>query len=177
MTDTAPRTTINTWFQPLASAPAPSMSDRLVRALEAHVAAEAQDLADCQKLAEQTSDAVVRMLVGMIVEDERRHHSLLGLMINRLHEELEFVPSTSPLPVPSDASSTHSEGAAEMASVLRALIRDEHEGARHVRHLARQDANLYDGLYALLLETIARDSEKHATILRYLLQRTENSRP
>ena len=29
------------------------------------------------------------------------------------------------------------------------------------------------GLYPLLLETIARDSEKHATILRYLLHRIE----
>jgi hypothetical protein len=32
---------------------------------------------------------------------------------------------------------------------------------------------VHDGLYTLLLETIARDSEKHATILRFLLTRLE----
>ena len=32
---------------------------------------------------------------------------------------------------------------------------------------------MYGGLYPLLLETIARDSEKHATILRYLLLEME----
>lgn len=47
-------------------------------------------------------------------------------------------------------------------------------GARHLRHLARQEPHLYDGLYPLLLETIAPDSEKHATILRYLLLRVDN---
>ncbi len=52
-------------------------------------------------------------------------------------------------------------------------MRDEHEGARHVRHLARQEPTLCDGLYPLLLETIARDSEKHATILRYVLRHIE----
>ena len=41
-------------------------------------------------------------------------------------------------------------------------------------HIARQEPHLYDGLYSLLLETIARDSEKHATVLRYLLQRVED---
>ncbi len=38
-------------------------------------------------------------------------------------------------------------------------------------------ATLNGGLYPLLLETIARDSEKHATILRYLLHRVESSAP
>jgi len=42
-----------------------------------------------------------------------------------------------------------------------------------LRHLARQEPTLYGGLYPLLLETIARDSEKHATILRYLLLQIE----
>jgi hypothetical protein len=169
MSETLPNATQNAWLHPLASAPVPSLSDRLVRALEAHVAAEAQDLEDCQQVANDSSDAVVRLLMGMIVEDEKRHHSLLQLMINRLHEEMDFVASPSALPVPSEAQVDDSA----LIGVLRTLIRDEHEGARHLRHLARQDSTLYGGLYALLLETVARDSEKHATILRFLLRRSE----
>jgi hypothetical protein len=55
------------------------------------------------------------------------------------------------------------------------LIRDEHESARHVRHLARQEPTSYGGLCPLLLETVARDSEKHATILKFILRRIERS--
>jgi hypothetical protein len=44
----------------------------------------------------------------------------------------------------------------------------------HLRHIARQESHLYGGLYAVLLEAIARDSEKHATIFRYLLGRVED---
>jgi hypothetical protein len=61
----------------------------------------------------------------------------------------------------------------QLAATLRDLIRNEHEGARHLRHIGRQEAAVSDGLYSMLLETIARDSEKHAAILRFLLARLE----
>jgi hypothetical protein len=64
---------------------------------------------------------------------------------------------------------------AELATTVRTLIRDEHEGARHLRHLARQEAGARGGLYALLLETIARDSEKHATIFQFILRQIETA--
>jgi hypothetical protein len=44
-----------------------------------------------------------------------------------------------------------------------------------VRHLARQEPSLDDGLFALWMETIARDSEKHAHVLRFILKRLEGS--
>ncbi len=173
MTEVAPAAALSAWLDPLPNVPAPSMSERMIRALEAHVAAEAQDLADCQYLAERATDPAARLLLGMIAEDEKRHHSLLQLMINRLREEIEFTPSASALPVSGENTPTDED--ARMPGALRALIRDEHESARHIRHLARQDAQVYNGLYSLLLETIARDSEKHATILRYLLLRLERA--
>ena len=36
-----------------------------------------------------------------------------------------------------------------------------------------QRCDRWYGLFAMLLETMARDSEKHATMLRYLLRRLE----
>ncbi|HEX8968135.1 MAG TPA: ferritin-like domain-containing protein [Chloroflexota bacterium] len=170
MTETAPTLSTNPWLHPLAPTQPPSLSERLIRALEAHSSAEAHDVATCEQVAEKSPDPVVRLLVGMIVEDEQRHHSLLQSMIHRLQEEVEFVASPTSVPVPESPQT----GDGEMASTLRALIRDEHEGARHLRHLARQEPQLYGGLYPVLLETIARDSEKHATILRFLLLRLED---
>jgi hypothetical protein len=57
--------------------------------------------------------------------------------------------------------------------MLRALIRNQQEGARYLRHLAHQDSDLFDGFFALLLDTFARDGEKHVHILRYLLRHAE----
>ena len=150
----------NAWLHPLAPTTPPSLSERVIRALEAHASAEA----------EHTSDQVLKLLVGLIADDERRHHSLLQSMVRRLQQEVEFVESATALPV----ESADSADDPELVNTLRSLIRDEHEGARHLRHLARQDPHLYNGLYPVLLETIARDSEKHATMFRYLLLRIED---
>jgi rubrerythrin len=124
----------------------------------------------CEELAQRSTDPVLKMLMSLLADDEQRHHALLESMVRRLQEEVDFVPSpTTALPV--DGEEADPDGT--LANTLRALIRDEHEGARHLRHLARREPNLYHGLYPVLLEAIARDSEKHATILRYLLLRSE----
>jgi bacterioferritin (cytochrome b1) len=166
----APIASTNPWLHPLAPTSPPSVSERLIRALEAHASAEAHDLATCQELAERSSDPVLKMLMRLLVDDEQRHHTLLQSMVHRLQEEVDFVHSPTALPV----SEPDATAGPELAATLRELIRDEHEAARHLRHLARQEPHLYDGLYPMLLETIARDSEKHAAILRYLLSRAEN---
>jgi hypothetical protein len=167
--------TLNSWLQPIAAGEPPPVSDRLIRALEAHAAASAVDVASCRRLAQRMADPAVELLLGMILEDEQRHQSLVRSMISRLHQEEEFGASLKGDPVPSGFHLTTAEAVDEMAVIVRGLIRNEHEGARHLRHLARQEPALYEGLYPLLLETIARDSEKHATILRYLLGRVERS--
>jgi hypothetical protein len=177
VTDAKPVSTLDPWIHPLAGGEPPPLSERLIRALQAHVAASAADVATCRQLANHLADPAFELLVGMIVDDEHRHDSLLRSMIRRLEEEVDFLPSTTPVPVPNGSMLSDVDAAAEMAASVRGLIRNEHEGARHLRHLARQEPTLYAGLYPLLLETIARDSEKHATILRYLLHRVEESSP
>jgi rubrerythrin len=173
VTTTAPIATTNPWLHPLAEGNPPPLSERLIRALEAHQAAEAADVASCVQVAQRLGDPVADLLVGMIVEDEQRHDVLLRSMIRRLHEEVEFVASSDAVPVPTGSGLGTADTAAELAASVRGLMRNEHEGARHLRHLARQEPTLYGGLYPLLLETIARDSEKHATMLRFLLQQIE----
>jgi hypothetical protein len=169
VTTTAPIGVQNPWLNPLPNTETPALSERLIRALEAHVAAEAYDAATCQELTQRTADPVVGLLVGLIVDDEQRHQSLLTGMIRRLQQEVDFVPSATAIPVDSEVSAADPE----LVAALRTLIRDQHEGARYLRHIARQEPALYEGLYATLLETMARDGEKHVTILRFLLRRLE----
>jgi hypothetical protein len=174
MTQIAPTTPTSSWLalEPVSPSVPPSLSERLIRALEAHASAEAHDLATCEEMAARTRDPVMKMLMGLVVEDAQRHHTLLHSMVRQLQEEVDFVAG-----IPDESASEQSTATApELAVTLRELIRDEHEGARHLRHIARQEPRLHDGLYPLLLETIARDSEKHATILRYLLGRVESKK-
>src|ERR1051326_3466248 len=138
MVELAPIAANNPWLHPVAPTHAPSLSERLIRALEAHASAEAHDLATLQELAEHSSDHVLKLLIGLIADDERRHHSLLQSMVRRMQQEVEFVPSPTALPVESAKSSDDTA----LVNTLRSLIRDEHEGARHLRHLARQDPHL-----------------------------------
>ena len=173
MTETAPTSPGHAWLHSLASREPPPHSERLVRALEAHAAASAVDVAMCRQLAQRTDDPVVQLLVGIIVGDEQRQDSLLRSMIRGLQEDVEFVACPGAASVPNGWRLGTVEAADEMMASVRGLIRNEHEGSRHLRHLARQEPTLYNGLYPLLLETIARDSEKHATIMRYLLHRIE----
>jgi rubrerythrin len=174
VTDAAPSATnINPWLHPVAGGEPPPLTERLVRALEAHSAASAADIVTCRQLTQRLADPVVEMLVGMIVDDEQRHDLLLLAMIRRLQAETELAASPGALPALSTAAHGTVESATQAVADVRGLIRNEHDGSRHLRHLARQEPTLYGGLYPLLLETIARDSEKHATILRYLLHQLE----
>src|SRR6266567_7719275 len=100
VTDTAPVPTLNPWLHPLAGGDPPPLSDRLIRALEAHAAASAADVSTCRQLAKRTDDPVVELLVGMIVEDEHRHDALLRSMVRRLEEEVDFLATPGALPVP-----------------------------------------------------------------------------
>jgi hypothetical protein len=170
VTEIAPVATNNPWAYPLAPTQPPSLSERLIRALEAHASAEAHDLATCEQLAQRSRDPIVKLLMGIILEDEQRHHALLRSMVRRLQDEVECVASPTALPV---AQGSAASGDGDTAATLRGLMRDEHEAAHHLRHIAHQESHLFDGLYPLLLDTMARDSDKHATILRYLLRRAE----
>jgi len=163
--------TQNPRVHPLTEGTPPPVSERLIRALEAHIAAEADDLAHSRRLAETTTDSAVNVLLELIVEDAQRHEALLNRMVARLRGEVEVTESPNALPVPGlDAFA----GAPETVATLRTLIRNEQEGARYLRHLARQDAELYEGFFGILLDTFARDGEKHVHLLRYLLRHTES---
>lgn len=171
MTEIAYVTSSDRWLklQPDSSETQSTASERLIRALAAQVSAEAQDMADCEDLVKRCDEPYVQVLLGLVVDDQQRHRALLESMVRRLQGGAD--PFSTPTVRPLEDSAPLSE--VELAASLRALIRNEHESARHLRHIGRQESVLFGGLYSVLLEAIARDSEKHAAILRFLLIRLE----
>jgi rubrerythrin len=150
----------------IAESPEPEFA-RLVDAFEAHVAAEADSVASYRRLA-HSSDPVVALLIGLVLEDEERHHALQQQIVTRLRDALRWTHSPDALPV--DGQVTGDTAAAVEA--LLSFIQHEQQSASRFREMAERNADLYKGLVSVLLETMAADSEKHERLLRFILRRT-----
>ena len=147
--------------------------ERLIDVFKDHASAESESLAQYRHLVAATNDPTVALLMRMVLEDEERHHDLLRRMAISLRNDLRWSRSVDDLPkapVPAGAAS------AEMISTTKARILEEREGVRQLRRLARDEKHLYNGLFSLLLEVMAMDSEKHERILRFILRWLEAAR-
>ena len=150
---------------PAESAIAPA--ERFEHVIEAHVANEAEHVAEYRAFAAQAKDPLVATLLSLVVEDEERHHALMRRMALRLRDDIEMTRSLDALEVfPMGRG-----GTAGLAERSRAYADDERQGAKVLRDLAREAGHMYGGAFALLLETMARDSEKHELVMRFIVRR------
>lgn len=146
----------------------PPSLERFQHVLETHASMEEDSLAEYRALAAQSRDPVVKTLMELILDDEQRHHALLRRMATRLADDIHWTHSPEALEV--DRGPIASGPAIE---ATRRFVREEREGARHLRAMRDDAALIHDGFFALLLEVMARDSEKHERILRFILARLE----
>ena len=146
--------------------------ERLQLVIETHAAGEEDHIAGYRRLGTLSGDLVTGMLVDLVLEDEERHHGLLRRMAARLRDDIEMTRSTASLP----ASAPPENTSATLLALTREYAEDERKGARVLRGLAKQASGLYGGVFSLLLETMARDSEKHERVMRFILRRLGDSR-
>jgi len=149
--------------------PAVGSADWLLNVIAYHARAEAAALAEYEHLATASGDPVVAFVMRMILDDEERHHHLLNRMAASLRDALDGTQSPQALPT----TPVSSEGSPELAALARKLIDEEHGHVKQMRSLARSEKQIGEGLDALLLEVMARDSEKHAWLLQFVAQRLE----
>ena len=145
--------------------PEGSPLDRLLHSFESHIAAETDTVREYRRLADTSPDPAVRLLMQLVLEDEERHHGLLERMAARIRNTLYWTHSAGALPT---GSGPTGENARQELRAIERFARQEQEGVRHLRELARRDGDLHNGLFGLLLETMAMDSEKHQRILRFM---------
>jgi hypothetical protein len=144
-----------------------SKVERLLQAIEDHIRGEADALVEYERLAQVSQDLAVELVMRLILDDEQRHHALLGRIATSLHDALYWTHSADALP----ASAPQEPPAPELASLARTLIREEQNGARALRELAVRERGIDGGLDSLLLEMMALDSEKHARLLQFVERR------
>jgi rubrerythrin len=146
----------------------PGTVEWLLDAVERHAIAEQDALDQYEYIGTASGDPVVALVMRLILEDEERHHGLLKRMQATLSDALNWTHSPSALP----ATAIPQRAAAhELATAARALIEEEHTGARYLRKLANEEKGIDAGLHSLLLEMMAMDSEKHARLLKFVQDR------
>jgi hypothetical protein len=72
--------------------------DRLLAALERHIAAEDEVLMSYRALVESTTDPLVALLLQQVGSDEERHHRLLRSLAARLRDTLEVARAPAARP-------------------------------------------------------------------------------
>jgi hypothetical protein len=140
----------------------------LLESIERHAAAEADSLALYEQIRQESGDPVVALVMGLILEDEERHHGLLRRIEASLRDALNWTHSASALPA---APPPGTPQARALAAVARDLVAEERTGAHAMHELARSEKGIDAGLDSLLLEMMAMDSEKHARLLEFVRDR------
>jgi hypothetical protein len=155
--------------------PAPERSpvEELLEIMECHATDEEASLASYREIAETTQDPIVAFLMRMVLEDEDRHHTLLERMAATLRDSLAWRRSPDDLP---SSILVDGRGLPETIAAIKEFAREERNGVKHLRALARENKRIHGGLFGLLLETMALDSEKHEMILHYIQDRLESEK-
>ncbi len=158
---------------PLSSKPIDSLSDSLERVFLTHIEMESESLDYYRDLHEHSPDPMVQTLMGEVVKDEEHHHGLFTRLAEQFAYELEPTGKAPALPT---APATPSQAAGKATiKMVKARARQERDGARRLRSLAKQNRDLHAGLFSLLLETMAMDSKKHEHILNFVAERMESA--
>src|SRR5919197_528654 len=148
--------------------PAGSTFERLLRTGEYHAQAEASALEQYERLAQDSNDPAIALVMRLILDDELRHHGLLERIATSLRDALYWTHSADALP---NDSAPWTPVSAQLAAEARSLIKEEQNGARAMRDLAAKEKGIGGGLGSLLLEMMALDSEKHARLLEFVERR------
>ena len=146
----------------------PSSTEDLLAILSAHVNGESEHIEAYRRLSHNIEDPIVKLLMDLIVEDEQRHHELMLRMTARLRDDLEATRSVYALPY---APPPRNGRLKAFAAIVEEHARDERRGARELRRLADDARLIYDGVFGLILETMADDSAKHERVMRFVLER------
>ena len=133
--------------------------------LTSHEESERGLLEEYRAAAEGSQSAAFRYLVGLIVEDEIRHHRVFRELAEALQSDVNLRSEEPVVP----RLDRWGPDAAEVLRLTETLLEREHADARE---LARLGDHLEDlegtSLWPLLVELMEMDTEKHIKVLRFV---------
>ncbi len=150
-----------------------SVSTReVVEALNRHGREEAELLERYQRFVDEAESPAARYLVQLILDDEKRHHRVLEELANTIAWGwTKGVPDEIVPVFPTDGN----EGA--VRAETRAFLGHELRDRIHLKRLRRRLRSYGDApVWALLVDMMQSDTEKHIDILRFILRNTSRRR-
>ena len=136
----------------------------VLRMLERHGEAEGAVLDSYQQVAERRSvDDAIQYLVGLILDDEQRHHEVFAQMANRIRSFMWEVPVEPSLPVMPKRSDP------DLLTETQRLLAFQKRDAKELRGLRKTLRNSSKAsLDPLMVELMLHDTAKHIAILAYI---------
>jgi rubrerythrin len=143
--------------------PGSPWEEHLIDLFETHLKTEASVLESYEGLAKASDDEYIGYLVGLIVDDERRHHALFSQMLNTIRSEVEWRDVKPNVP---SLRFTPNSRRAELIEHTNRLLEIERDDARALRVLKRELKPVAKtSLLSLLVEMMEADTAKHVGIL------------
>ena len=134
----------------------------LVELLARHGAEEGRILAEYERAAASMADPAARYLIDLILDDERRHHRMLIELATAMAWGTVDGSATSVPPL-----GWHVDDG--LAEATRTLRRYEEEDRHELETLRKRLRPFEDTtLWGLMVQMMILDTEKHATILKFL---------
>ena len=146
------------------------------RELFAHLASHGQLegalLEEYRRAAEGSQSKALTYLVGILIEDELRHHR----MFSELAESLKSDAELSGDPVIPRMDFDRVDGAAVL-EVTERMLQREKKDAEQLKRLQRELRDVEDTtLWGVLVDLMRRDTEKHIAILQFAKRHTKRRR-
>jgi hypothetical protein len=137
-----------------------SFDAKIMHHLEHHITDERELIDEYEALRTSSDHPPVQYLLGLLLEDEHRHHRILIEMLNQFHTSVNLTEEHPHVPW-----MTHKRDP-ETAKTIRRLRRAERADLRELRALRRHLKFLRrHSLDGVLIDSLILDTHKH---LRYL---------
>ena len=137
--------------------------------LSSHVEREQAMLEEYVQAAEQTDSKAFAYLVGLLVDEERRHHQLFASLASSLKTEAELSGADPSIPYLDFDRADHDR----IRALSRQLLDREAEDASDLKRLHKELHDVADtSLWDLLVNLMRRDTDKHIAILEFVLDHT-----
>lgn len=138
-------------------------AQRIIDRLQEHMDSEREALVRYGRLAESAPDGHVRFLMGIVLDDERRHHQLFAEMVERLRREIDH-RGEADLP-----ELRRTMDAAALRAETKSLVDLEREDLRELRDLRKEVAKVADTRWwTALIDIMEADNRKHIAILEFV---------
>ena len=139
----------------------------------AHVASEVEILESYAELAtDDRLSPAFRYLAQLILADERRHHEMFKELAASIEHTSQLDVEGAPLPPVAGLRADRDR----VVELTRRLIEMEEHDARELKHLSKELKDVRDTtMWALVVDLMRDDTEKHLKILRFMRDRATAS--